>query len=234
MSTALYNTLSAAVASSHAVDVTAHNIANADTTGFRAQRLTFQEVLGRETPPVAAAETLPDSRRGALEHTGRPLDLALPGDGYFVLGTPDGPRFTRAGAFHVSADGVLSSPEGYAVLGQGDAPISVSPDARSVSVGEDGTVKVDGQEVGTIRVAYVAQHDLLAEGARLVARPGAEVGDLREPKIESGALEGGNFDVVQGMMDLIRSSRSYETATKVMQTLSDVEKRTARGFNSAG
>ena len=234
MSTALYNALSAASASAHAVDVTAHNVANADTTGFRAQRVTFREVLDRDTPAVAAGDTLPDSTRGEIRSTGRPLDLALNGDGYFVLGTPGGVRFTRSGAFQVSADGILSTPEGYPVLGQGDSLITVPPDARAISVGKDGTVKVGEEEVGTIRVVQVAQRDLQAEGPRLMALPGAEVAEVREPRIESGALEGANLDVVHGMMELIRHSRSFESATKVMQTLSDVEKRTARGFNSAG
>jgi flagellar basal-body rod protein FlgF len=234
VSTALYNTLSAAIANAHAVDVTAHNVANASTTGFRAQRVSFGEVLGHEAPGVTAAATLPDSSRGEVKSTGRPLDLALGGDGYFVLGGPSGPRFTRAGAFQVSADGVLSSADGLPVMGQGDSLITVPPDARAISVGEDGTVKAGDEEVGILRIAHVAQQDLQSEGARLMARPGAQVGEVREPRIQSGALESANFDVVHGMMELIRSSRSFEAATKAMQTISDVEKRTANGFNAAG
>lgn len=234
MTRALYNAMSGALAHAHAVDVTAHNVANAGTAGYRAQRATFAEVLGTDTPGVAIADTLPDVRPGEVRRTDNPLDLALSGDGYFVLGAQDGPLFTRAGAFRLDDEGTLVAGDGVPVMSRGGGTVQVPPNAKTVAIGADGVVSADGLEVGQVLVAQVAQADLRAEGSRLRAVPDAVLREMEDPGIQSGALEGSNFQVVRGMVELIRASRAYEAATRTIQTVSDTERRTARGFGSAG
>lgn len=230
MSTALYNAMSSAVAQSRLLDVTAQNVANASTPGFRAQRMTFEQALEGATPQVVAGPTVPDSSRGELKVTGNPLDLALPGEGYFVVSTPRGDRLTRAGRFAVDAEGYVVDAQGNALQGDGGRPLQVAPHAKSVSVGDDGTVKADDEIVGRVRVAHVAQENLRAEGSVFTTTPDAVITDIDAPKIEAGALEGSNFDVVRGMVDLVRASRTYEAAVRTMQTVSEQQKRAARGF----
>ncbi|HLL23801.1 MAG TPA: flagellar hook-basal body complex protein, partial [Kofleriaceae bacterium] len=105
MSSGIYIATAGAVAQSNALDATANNIANASTTGFRADRVSFKEALGAarsvDTALVDTASTRLDNEAGAIESTGNPLDVALEGDGLFAVETPNGPRYTRAGNFHL-------------------------------------------------------------------------------------------------------------------------------------
>lgn len=232
MSTALYNAMSAAIAQSKQLDVTAQNVANASTPGFRAQRMTFEEVLGNTTPQVRVGPTLPDSSRGEMQATGRPLDLALPGEGYFALSTPNGDRFTRAGAFAIDAEGYVVDPRGNMLQDKGGRALQIDPNAPNVSVGEDGTVKAGDEVVGQVRVAFIARGDLVNEGTVFAASEEATVQEIEGAQVQSGVLESSNFDVVRGLADLVRASRNYEAAVRTMQTMSEQQKRTARGFGA--
>lgn len=234
MSSALYNSMSAALTQSRALDVTAHNIANANTPGFRAQVVTFEQALGDAAPQVRLGDVAVDTSRGEIKSTGNPLDLALPDSGYFVLNTPRGEQLTRAGQFGIDAEGYVVNSEGLALQGAGGRALQIPPDAKNVSVGKDGTVQADDEVLGQVRVVMVAPQNLRVEGSGFVAATGAQVQDVESPHIQSGALEGSNFKVVRGMIDLIRASRTYEAAVRTMQTVSEQEKRTARGFGSAG
>lgn len=231
---ALYTSMSAARAQSQALDVTAHNIANASTPGFRAQRVSFQQAMGDVTPQVMPGRAGVDSGVGTIKATGNPLDLALPAEGYFALSGAGGDRYTRAGAFARSDDGYIVDPSGRALQGTDGESLQISPMALDISVGEDGVIHADGELIGQVRVVYINQQDLRSEGANFRVDGPANVADIESPKVASGALEGSNFKVVQGMLDLIRASRSYESAVRTMQTVSELEKRTARGFGSAG
>ena len=230
MSTALYNAMSAAAAQSKLLDVTAQNVANASTPGYKAQRMTFEQALGHASPQVKAGPTVADDTRGDIRVTGNPLDLALPGEGYFVLSTPAGDRLTRAGGFSIDAEGYVVDPRGNPLQVRGGGLLQVPPHAASVAVGADGTVQADGEVIGTVRVAAVAAEHLRAEGTHFAVAPDASVIELDTPEVQAGALEQSNFDVVRGMVDLIRASRTYEAATRTMQTMSEQQKRAARGF----
>ncbi len=231
---ALYTSMSAARAQSQALDVTAHNIANASTPGFRAQRVSFEQAMGDVSPQVMPGRVGVDSGVGTISTTGNPLDLALPTEGYFALSGAGGDRYTRAGNFSLSAEGYIVDSAGLALQGRDGAPLQISPGATDIAVGRDGTVQADGEVIGQVRVVYVQSQDLQPEGASFRAAGDARVADIESPEVASGALEGSNFKVVQGMLDLIRASRSYETAVRTMQTVSEIEKRTARGFGGAG
>lgn len=232
MSTALYNAMSAAMAQSRQLDVTAQNVANSSTPGFRAQRLTFEEVLSGATPQVRAGEVLPDTSRGELQPTNNPLDLALPGEGYFAVTSSNGDRFTRAGHFAVDADGYVVDPRGNALQDKSGQPLQIPPHAPNVSVGEDGTVKAGDEIVGQVRVVHIDRKDLVLEGTVFAAGPDSTVHDVSMTQIRSGVLEASNFDIVRGLADLVRSSRNYEAAVRTMQTMSEQQKRAARGYGA--
>lgn len=231
MSSGIYVATAGAVAQSNALDATANNIANAATTGFHGDRVTFREALAAARSPdvatVGAGTTRVDGQSGALLPTENPLDLALEGDGYFGVSTPAGPRYTRAGNFQLDAAHNLVSAEGFAVRGQGGAPINVPPDAKVIAVAADGTVSADGNEIGKLELVRFAPAQLQRQGGSLFAATGRpQAGD--PPKVRSGMLEASNVNVVRGVVDLVKVSRTYESLMRVIQGYHDVESRAAR------
>jgi flagellar basal-body rod protein FlgF len=231
VSNGIYAATAGAIAQSTALDVTANNIANATTTGFHGDRITFREALNAARSPdlatVGAGTARVDSETGAMTQTNNPLDLALEGDGYFAVQTPNGARYTRAGNFQLDDQRNLVTNDGLKVRGQGGAPINLPPDATDISVGTDGTVMASGQEVGKIELARFAPNQVKREGATLFSATGREAaGD--PPKVHSGVLESSNVNVVRGVVDLVKVSRTYESLMKMIQGYHDVESRAAQ------
>ena len=231
MSNGIYAATAGAIAQSTALDVTANNIANATTTGFHGDRVTFREALNAARSPdlatVGAGTARVDNEAGALNQTGNPLDLALEGDGYFAVQSPNGPRYTRAGNFELDDQRNLVTHDGLKVRGEGGAPISIPPDATELSVGSDGSVVANGQQVGKLELAKFAPNQVKREGATLFSATGRPAaGD--PPKVHSGVLESSNVNVVRGVVDLVKVSRTYESLMKMIQGYHDVESRAAQ------
>lgn len=238
MDRAIYSAASGAVAQEKALESVSHNVANATTTGFRAERVTFAEVLanedGKHAAQVRVAAKSPDVRQGSVAGTENPLDLALDGQGYFALGSAAGARYTRSGNFLRNADGMMVSTEGLPVLGQGGEPIMLPESLDKISIGEDGIIDVDGTEIGRVMIMNFAPQDLETEGKNFVPVSGASPIASEAPRIVSGSIERGNFNIVQGMVELIRVSRTYEALTKVIQGYREIDARTARDIGNAG
>lgn len=227
----IYTATAGAVAQSNALDATANNIANASTAGFHADRVTFREALTAARSPdvatVGAGTTRIDSQAGALQPTGNPLDLALDGDGYFGVATAQGPRYTRAGNFQLDATGKLVTADGFALRGQGGAAITVPPDARAISVASDGTVSADGNEVGKLELVRFAPAQVQRQGGSLFAATGRPIAGS-PPGVRSGMLESSNVNVVRGVVDLVKVSRTYDSLMRMIQGYHDIESRAAR------
>jgi len=231
MSSGIYLATAGAVAQSEALDTTANNIANASTAGFRADRVTFKQALDKaksaDTAVVAHAGTRVDTQPGTLQATENPLDCALEGEGYFAINTKDGTRYSRAGNFQLDAERNLVTAEGNAVRGDGGAKITIPPDAQVLSIGADGSVSADGVTVGKLELAKFDPKQLRREGNTLYSAAGKpQAGD--PPKVHSGMLESSNVNIVRGVVDLVKTSRTYESLMKVIQGYHDVESRAAR------
>ncbi len=230
MSSGIYAATAGAVAQTAALDATANNIANASTAGFRGDRISFQEALGAAQSAdfalVNTGRTTLDSQAGAMMQTGNPLDLALASDGMFAVDTPAGPRYTRAGNFQVDSERRIVTSDGLLVRGTG-GPITIPPEAKVVAVGPDGMITADNEEIGQLELVRFAPNQLTREGASLFAARGTPVaGD--PPKVQSGMLESSNVNVVRGVVDLVKVSRTYESLMRVIQGYHDVESRAAR------
>jgi len=136
--------------------VVANNLANISTTGYRGEGVIFAEhvtALGPDDPSLsmataAARETL--NAQGALSQTGGAFDLAIEGEGFFLIETPNGERLSRAGAFTPNENGDLVTPEGFRVLDAGGAPVFIPQGAGPVGIAPDGTVSAGGQPVGQV------------------------------------------------------------------------------------
>jgi flagellar basal-body rod protein FlgF len=237
MGKGIYMALSGAVAQQSALDVAANNVANAATTGFRAERVHFEEVLSRahakDAAFVAPASTATDETAGPITPTGNPLDLALQGDGFFAIDTPQGVRYTRAGDFRPDSRGRLVNGDGFAVRGTDGKPIAIPPDAADVQVAADGAVVADGETVGTIAIQRFPPGSLEREGAKRFAATTPPVAG-EAPRVVSGAIEQGNFNVVRGVVELVRVSRLYESLHRMLEGYKQIEDRAARSLGSGG
>jgi len=231
MSSGIYIATAGAVAQSNALDATSNNIANASTSGFHGDRITFREALtaakSADVHLVGAGTARVDSQAGALQQTDNPLDLALEGDGMFAIQTPNGERYTRSGNFKLDDTRRLVTADGLQVRGQGGAAITIPPEAQQIAIGADGSVTADGNAVGKLELVNFASKQLKREGSSLFSATGKPiVGE--PPKVRSGMLEQSNVNVIRGVVDLVKVSRTYESLMRVIQGYHDVESRAAR------
>jgi flagellar basal-body rod protein FlgF len=246
MSDGIYSALSGAIAQERNLSVVANNVANTNTTGFKGDKTIFAEVMNKVKSALPTAPALRyglvsqlsmDNESGSLRQTGRPLDVALQGDGYFTLDTPAGERYTRAGAFVLDREGVLRTPSGHAVLQETGSPskpvdkIVVPPTTREVSFSPDGTMSADGQQIAKLKlVRFEGVDPVLREGLTLFTpQNGAKPLPIQPTtSVEQGFLESANVNAVTGMNELIIVNRSFEALQKVIETFRQLDDRTAR------
>lgn len=165
------------------------------------------------------AEIAVDREQGALENTGNNLDLAITGDGYFLINTSQGIRYTRDGNFYRSAAGQLVTANNQAVLGINGRPINIPPDAVEINIGADGTVDANGQNVGRIQLASFAdRRALLKEGNNLYRPQNGAQPQQATGSIQQGFLERSNVNVAKEMVELITNYRTYEADSKALTT----------------
>jgi flagellar basal body rod protein FlgG len=239
MSTGIWAAASGAVAQTNALDVAANNIANASTPGFRADRELFRETLANATGQGGDASlrysvvrsVRPDLNVGQIVSTNRGLDVALRGpEGLFVVSTPQGERYTRAGHMNITADGTLTTADGKAYLGADRKPLRVPPGSGNVTFGPDGSLLVDGVDSGSKLgvVSFRNQAGLEKEGDILMrARPEAGRAMPAAADLEVGALELSNSSAIAGMTSLVTASRSFEMLTKVIEAFSQADRSAA-------
>lgn len=226
--------LSRLVAQQRAMDVTAGNIANAGTPGFKAERMLFTDWLSRQTrtsPPVGGAvitytqdrATYREQEVGTLTHTGNPLDLAIGGDGFFTVNTPRGPRLTRAGRFELQPDGTIADAAGNSLLGPTGQTIKLAPTDTDIHVAGDGTLSSANGQIG--KVAIVRPDDvnrLQAEGDRLL-RSDVPTSPVQSPKIVQGAVEESNVQPVSEMTRMMAALREFQFVSQFVQGEADRE-----------
>lgn len=196
-------------------EVAANNLANASTAGFRGDRV-FARLLEGGGPEAVAVV---DARPGTVTRTGRPLDVALEGDGFLVVGTPAGERYVRGGSFTLDAGGTLVTGEGHPLLGDA-GPLTLPPgDAVIQSSGE---VTVDGVSVGCLRVDLPGGPPL-REGANLWIPQGpAERLAEQQVRIRSEHLEESNVDPVSALVEMIEIQRAYGAVHRSLLAADDV------------
>lgn len=213
----------------------ANNIANVDTVGFRSESFLFSEYIrrlgsnDRSLSQTNSAGRFFEARPGALIKTNARFDVAIDGDGFFVVDTPRGQRLTRAGGFMLNTDNQLSTSKGYPVFGEGGSPISAPINANNVAIAPDGSISVDGAPIGKLMIVTVEQTALAREGENLF-RTDAELKPIEQPNVLQGFLEQSNVNAVLELSRLIEVQRAYELN---QQLISIEDERISRVIENA-
>ena len=204
------------------ISIIAQNIANAETSGFRREGLVFSEYVrrldgGAPSLSMAAGNArMTDLTQAQISHTGGTYDLAIEGQGFFLVETPRGQRLTRAGAFSPDAEGELVTPEGYRLLDGGGAPVFVPMTARAVSISGDGTLSADGQPVAQIGLWQPVDPLSMTHeaGTQFAAGP---LEPVENGVIRQGFLEGSNVAPLTEIARMIKVQRSYELGQSFLE-----------------
>jgi flagellar basal-body rod protein FlgF/flagellar basal-body rod protein FlgG len=241
MENALLIGLSRQMSLGHELDVVANNIANIDTTGYKADRTSFieflmpgaadQQFMGRDRRMsfVEDRATWIDYSPGGITRTGDPLNLAIDGNGYFVVQTPRGQRYTRNGAFSIDATGNLVTSEGYQVIGNG-GPITFQQNDHNITISESGIITVrEGSSTveaprGTLQIADFASPQLLQKdgGSTFQAPNGVNANPApTNTRLVQGAIEKSNVNPMAEMSRMIQITRSYQDIATILQQEGD-------------
>lgn len=220
------------------LDVLANNLANSQSVGYKGER-TFFSIFNKA---AGSARKLPmskdlndgtvlaqrglDMTQGALQPTGRPFDLAIEGDAFFVVQTPRGNRLTRDGRMKVNQDGQLQALDGSPLLGKNGQPITLDPSQSQFFVGPDGTISQgvepqDQRVVGQLDLKAYADPSALERVGHLRFDPGRQVERATSATVHQGHLEQSGVDIAACMVEMIRINRLFEMSQKVASTLSN-------------
>jgi flagellar basal-body rod protein FlgF len=224
--------LSRQAAQQRVMDVIANNIANANTPGFKAERVQFSDWLTRQSASGAARgernvastqdrATWREQQAGTITHTGNTFDLALTSDGYFTVNTPNGPRLTRDGRFGVMPNGTISDGAGSALLDTNGQPIVISQTDTRISIAGDGTVSSENGQLG--KVGIVKPDDpmqLSAEGNTLF-RSASSTTAVASPGIVQGSIEDSNVQPVLETTRMLDGLRQFQFISQFIQAEGD-------------
>jgi flagellar basal-body rod protein FlgF len=217
------------------LDMLANNIANASTSGYKADREFYSLYAAPEAEgPISGPDTLPvierpwtDLSQGEVRPTGNRLDFALQGKGFFSVNGPGGPMYTRDGSFHLSSAGQLVNVDGYPVCGEDGNPITLSS-ATPVEVWPDGTVQQDGQAAGQIAVVDFASPAALRKIGHNYFRPAqgsAPPVPASEYEVHQGSLESSNASSAEAAVRLVSVMRQFEMLQKAAALGSEMNRK---------
>ncbi|BBO66779.1 flagellar basal-body rod protein FlgF [Desulfosarcina alkanivorans] len=245
MSGGMYLAAAGALVQQLRLEVLSNNLANINTVGYKSERSLFQipeepDPQVFETPIEAVQSLSPyappftteiDFSQGGIRQTGNALDLAINGDGFFSIQTPDGVQYTRQGSFTLDGEGVLVTSDGYPVLGEGG---EITLEEGTVEIDTEGAVYVNGDEVGRLQITDFLDRGGLkkAGNGRFIASETAVPAERPErTTVSQGVLEGANVNPVRAMTEMIETSRAFEAYQKVIQT---ADEATAKSINDVG
>lgn len=252
MSKGIYTAVSGAMAQSAKLDTIANNLANVNTPGFKRDSQLFREYLAsyEKEPPTITVPRVPasiesfydmqggdkgyvdldgtstDFSQGSIKSTGNNLDVAIEGEGFFEVATPDGIRFTRNGSFTINSDGVLVSKQGYPVLrsgapGQDANGRQIQLNGSHVAISSAGEIFEGEQNIGKLSVVNFGNRDSLQKvGSSMYTireNQTPEMSNTDKVSIHQGFLEASNVNVIREMTDMIGTTRVFESTQKAIQ-----------------
>ncbi len=262
MQESMFTGVFGALTAEHRMNNIANNLANVSTNGYKRDVLAFKDTMIQfahdqimepianvrskklfPEPQLAArvrlavAET--DYVQGSMQATGNPLDVAISGEGFFRIETPQGQFLSRNGAFVIDAAGQIMTKQGWPVLGDAGGPITIPAGTKDVHIDAEGRVFADAVQVGTIALVTVDEPKNLEKlGGNMykprdnvaVAEADAYAGGAR---INQGFLETSNVEVVSEMVNMIEANRFFEAMQKLIQTSDSVDKEAIQKIGRA-
>ncbi len=233
MSSGIYTALSGAIARMNATDVISNNLSNINSTGFKKQRVSFSSVLndavqstlsrGKNFSTVGSAKI--DFEQGVIADTGRDLDFAIVGAGFFRVQRGAEMFYTRTGTFTRTAEGALVDSEGNSVMSADNQPIVIPED--SFHIDSEGRILTDEGEIGQLALFDLPLEDLVHEsGGRFIFNgDAAAVVPSLDSRIMQGSLERSNVNMMQEAALMISNMRSFESYNKVMKNYYDLNSK---------
>jgi flagellar basal-body rod protein FlgF len=228
--------LSRQIALQRQMDVVANNIANINTTGFKAETMLYEEfvmpvardkdfaLLDQQLSFTQDWATIHDLAPGSIVQTGNPLDVALSGEGFLAVQTPEGERWTRSGALQINAEGTLVNFDGHPVMGDG-GEITFDAGETDIMIDSTGNVSTSAGAKGRLKVVeFDNPQELAREGDNLFS--GGDPLAAVETRVVQGAIEKSNVSGVGEMTEMIRVQRAYQSIASMMQRQDEI-RRTA-------
>jgi flagellar basal-body rod protein FlgF len=226
MESALLLSLSRQMAIKDQMESIANNVANMSTPSYKGERTLFHEYLdGTRGPKQVTYPQLKglfrETQEGPMAATGNSLDVALRGKGYMVVETPEGTRFTRDGHLSINKKSQIVTQQGHVVLGVNNRPMTVPPDAKGITIAEDGSVSAGDVRIGQFKlVAFENEQNLTRTGDGLY-KTDAQQRRATDVDVMQGNLEGSNIQPVLEITRMIDAARMYQSAQKVINSEDD-------------
>ena len=244
MDNSLYVGLSKQIVLQRQMDIIANNIANSDTAGFKVESLAVAEdphapafTLGGPAPVkfVMPNGVLRDFSQGALRKTDSPFDVAIDGQGFFKVNSPQGERYTRDGRFRMDEAGRLTTANGSAVLDDGGGEISLSPEKGQVTISPDGTISQGTERIGKLGVYTFDNLSTLEKvGDNLMQNISNQAATpATGARLRQGMLESSNVNPIVEITRMIEVSRAYESMAKMMDSQADLSTQAVQQLGRA-
>lgn len=229
-----YSALSGAVAKEQAMGNVAANLANVNTAGFKKDRVSFAAIL-RGTSQAGSAQGVnyarirkigTDFSQGGMQPTGRPLDVAIDGEGFFKVRKNNETFYTRSGHLMLDATGMVKNQDGLNVLGAAGEPLQFDTTAgNDIAIADDGTISLNGKSVDSkIQVFTVADQSKMkkAGNSLYTLEPGTADRPLETSRVLQGNLETSNVNMMDEMTAMIAIQRTFEAQSKVLESYSTI------------
>ena len=213
------------------MEVVANNMANANTPSYKAEQMMFRDFVvktktdtspfGRKVDFVQDVGVLRDTREGPMSQTQAPLDLAIHNEGYFVVDTPSGPRYTREGHFRLDETGMMVNSAGYPVMQTTGQPIVFAPNETQITVTGDGTVSTENGVIGKVRVVGFNNEQNLQNAGSGMLMTNDQPTTIDRPSLVQGMLEQSNVQPVIETTKMMEILRNYEGIQKLIDGEND-------------
>lgn len=238
MDTALLVGLSRQMAARRTMDVIANNLANMTTTGFKTESVLFEEYMVEVTDEAGSTQQIAmvldqgvslNFEEGRMDPTGNPFDLAISGEGFFVVETPDGNQYSRSGHLRTDEEGTLTNMEGRPILNEGGSTITLLPENGIPSIAHDGTITTpDGSVVDRIQLVRFNNPEGLSKVGNSLYRTDEIPSPAENSSILQGNLETSNVVPILEMTRMIDTTRMYTSISKMIETSDQLTRDTIR------
>jgi flagellar basal-body rod protein FlgF len=225
-----YIGLSGQVALHRLMEVTANNMANMNTPGFKSENVLFNEYLsrdkneGEQISQVKDSDTYRDLAQGAMTQTANDLDFAIQGDGWFAVQTPAGIKYTRAGSFTLNDRGELVTQQGYQVMSDSSGPLTIPQGAAHILMTEQGGLSTEQGAVGKVKItSFENLQKLVPIGGNLYDAQGTQEKAVETPHVVQGMIENSNVQPILEMNKMMEILRMYQASQNML--LNDHERQ---------